>query len=127
MINSLPMGRVSSFMDRAGAMMPSFIQRLTPAQQAIVGAGALGVLLVGIIFVSLSTQPEYAQMYSGLSPEDAGAITAKLRDAKVPYQLENGGATILVPKNQVYDTRLTMASQGLPTGGRVGFEIFDAQ
>src|SRR5438093_9791308 len=118
MIASMPAGRFGALAERAQGWMPPFLQRLTGVQQAIVGAGALGVLILGGVFLNVSMQPEYAPLFSGLTPEDAGAVTAHLRDSKVPYNLVDGGATIAVPKNQVYDTRLTLASQGLPAGGR---------
>ena len=45
----------------------------------------------------------------------------------VPYKLAEGGGAILVPASVVHDTRLKLASQGLPKGGDVGFELVDNQ
>ncbi len=45
----------------------------------------------------------------------------------VPYKYNDGGSAILVPSNLIYDTRLKLASQGLPKGGTVGFELLDQQ
>ena len=44
---------------------------------------------------------------------------------KVPYELDPGGNAIRVPTNRVDELRLELSSQGLPTQGRIGFEIFD--
>jgi flagellar M-ring protein FliF len=52
-------------------------------------------------------------------------MVAKLKEKKVPFQLSAGGSSILVNKEQVYDTRLSLAAEGLPKGGGVGFEVFD--
>jgi len=45
----------------------------------------------------------------------------------VPYRFAEGGGAILVPADKVHDTRLRLASQGLPKGGIVGFELVDNQ
>ncbi len=54
-----------------------------------------------------------------------GKSWKKLKDAKTPYQIAEDGKGILVPSDKVYEMRLSLASEGLPQGGGVGFEIFD--
>lgn len=76
-----------------------------------------------ILAFSWSQKEEYHVLYSNLSESDAGQIVQKLKDMKLPYRAEAGG--ILVPADRVYDARLQLASQGLPQGGGVGFELFD--
>jgi len=76
-----------------------------------------------ILAFSWSQKEDYHVLYSNLSEADAGQIVQKLKDMKMPYRAEAGG--ILVPADRVYDARLQLASQGLPQGGGVGFEIFD--
>lgn len=89
------------------------------------------VLLSLVVFLSLffigkwGTTPDYEILFSNLDSSDAAQIVGKLTEAKVPYKLDNGGNTVLVPKNNVYEMRIQMASQGLPKGSGVGFEIFD--
>ncbi len=86
------------------------------------------VLVSAIGFGSLifwNNRPDYQVLFSSLSQEDAGEMIAKLKEKKIPYQLANGGTTILVPNDQVYDTRISLAAEGLPKGGGVGFEVFD--
>jgi len=46
---------------------------------------------------------------------------------KVPYQFNSQGTAILVPSEKVYDTRLALASKGLPKGSVAGFEAMDNQ
>ena len=43
----------------------------------------------------------------------------------VPYRYNENGTALLVPADRVYDARLQLASQGLPRGGSVGFELMD--
>ncbi len=87
-------------------------------------------LLVGTIagfffLMTWSAKSEYQALYSGLTPEDAGVIVARLKEQKVPYRIAANGATIMIPEQNIYETRMQMASEGLPQGGSIGFEVFD--
>lgn len=98
---------------------------LGPARLGAIAAVGLG--LIGFFFfisMRLST-PQMAMLYNGLDMTDSAAIVSKLEAAAVPYQLGNDGATILVPEDKVLRLRMTMAEQGIPAGGSVGYEIFD--
>ena len=78
----------------------------------------------GVMFY-LGNQENYQLLYNNLSPKDGGAIVTKLKEQNIPYRIEGGGGTILVPGNKVYELRLSLAGEGLPGGGTVGFELFD--
>ena len=107
------------------AVLIKLWEQLTPAQRVVVTAfAALSVALV-IFIASAATKPRMAVLFSGLASEDAGAIVQKLSEQKVPYVISADGSTVEVPENKVYDMRLQLATQGLPQGGSVGFEIFD--
>ncbi len=87
---------------------------------------ALAGSVAGLIALTLWTQqPDMQVLFTNLGSEDAAAIIDKLKETKVPYETTGGGATVLVPSEQVHDLRLQLATQGLPHGGGVGFEIFD--
>jgi flagellar M-ring protein FliF len=68
-----------------------------------------------------------ATLYSNLSPDDASSITDELSSTGVEYQLEDGGTRIMVPQEDVYQVRLDMAGQGLPSGGSEGYKMLDDQ
>jgi flagellar M-ring protein FliF len=72
-----------------------------------------------------NSKPEYQVLFSNLSTEDAGEMVNKLKEKRIPFQLSSNGTSILVAREQVYDTRLALAAEGLPKGGGVGFEVFD--
>ena len=96
------------------------------AQQKIVVTVCVALFLSGIVAFSFYMgRPDYSPLFTNLSPDDAGAIVTKLKENKILFQLNDGGRTIKVPAKDVYETRLSLASQGLPQGGNVGFEIFD--
>ncbi len=64
-------------------------------------------------------------LYSALSPEDASAVTQKIREAGIEFRLDETGATVLVPSERLAEVRLALAGAGLPRTGRIGFELFD--
>jgi flagellar M-ring protein FliF len=68
---------------------------------------------------------DFKPLLTGLAPEDAGTVTAKLKELNVEYRLGENGASILVPSAKLAELRLQLASVGLPKTGRIGFELFD--
>ena len=98
-----------------------------PKAQKILYVGSLLAFLASIGYLVVSSNRiEYAPLYSGLSDEDMGAVVEKLKAQKIPYEL-SGNNRISVPKDLLYDTRLSLATSGVPKGGSTGFEIFDQQ
>jgi flagellar M-ring protein FliF len=92
-----------------------------------IAAGTL-LLFVGLSVGTLSyfsSTDEYATVFAGLKAEDASAMVAKLDEMKIPHQLDAGGTAIKVPAQDVHKVRLQLASEGLPSSGGVGFELFD--
>ncbi|ETR69698.1 MAG: flagellar M-ring protein FliF [Candidatus Magnetoglobus multicellularis str. Araruama] len=84
------------------------------------------IIILALFFIGLwGARPDYETLFSQLDSADASEIINRLSEAKVPYKISAGGSTILVPKKQVYEMRIQMASQGLPKGSGVGFEVFD--
>ncbi len=88
---------------------------------AIVLALAVAII-VSSIFIF---KPRYETLYMGLDANEAGQVVEKLKEDKVPYHLEDGGTSIAVPRKDIYDIRLRLASEGLPRSGTLGYEIFD--
>ena len=72
-----------------------------------------------------TNQENYQMLFSNLSQRDASAIASKLKERNTPYRVEANGTMIMVPEEKVYELRLSLAGDGLPNGGNVGFEIFD--
>jgi flagellar M-ring protein FliF len=87
---------------------------------------AVIVMIAAIpIVVSMASAPTYSQLYSQLSAEDANTIVEKLKEQRVPYRLTHGGSAIDVPSDQADTVRIALAGEGLPQGGKVGYEIFE--
>ena len=94
--------------------------------QRILGLVVIAVVVGGLLSLSnAGKETSYKVLFSGLNQEDAGEVLTKLKDQRVPYKLTVDGGAIMVPASQVYEIRLTLAGEGLPRGGGVGFEIFN--
>lgn len=91
---------------------------------SMVGAAAsIAILAAAWIW---SQAPDYRILFNQIPDKDGGAIIAALNQQNVPYKMADGGA-ILVPAPLVHETRLKLASAGLPKGGNVGFDLIDNQ
>ena len=105
----------------------AFLSRISGQQKMglMLAASAIIALLAGGWMWSQA--PDYRVLFSNVSDRDGGAIVASLQQMNVPYKFAEGGGAILVPANEVHDARLKLASQGLPKGGLVGFELMENQ
>ncbi len=99
---------------------------LDQAQRLRMGLGIALFVAIGIIGLMMGRQAEWRVLYANLADKDGGAIVAQLTTMNIPYKHADGGGAILVPADKVYDTRLRLASQGLPKGSVAGFEMMDA-
>ena len=84
--------------------------------------------VTGIVYVSKwANQADYVVLFSDLKPIDSAAVLSKLKEKRVKYQVRGDGSTIAIsPPEIVHETRLELAGEGVPKGGVVGLEIFDA-
>ena len=110
----------------SGSLLAS-LPRLTPRQILAAMIGSAAVIAVALAAWIWTRSPDYRVLYSGLTDRDGGAIIAALSQMNVPYRFAEGGGALLVPADQVHDVRLRLASQGLPKGSIVGFELVDNQ
>lgn len=112
---------LTQLLEKIGA----FWKDRTISQQILIGGLTVSVITSFLVMVYFLNQPDYKVLYSKLAPEDASRIMEMLKASKVPYQLTDNGATILVPADVVYEQRLNVAGEGAMHGQGVGFEIFD--
>jgi flagellar M-ring protein FliF len=89
---------------------------------ALVTAASLG--FIGWVATRVS-EPTLALLYGDLDMGDSAQVVTYLESAGIPYRLEGGGTTVLVPANAVARSRVALAEQGVPAGGSLGYEIFD--
>ena len=115
------MDPIKNFFRNLGAV----IARMTPSQvMMLLGVGA-GTIVGTILLVGWFKAVTYAPLYTDLQPDEAGEVVSYLTDRKIPYRLTDGGTTVEVPSDEVYRTRIALASEGLPRSGNIGYSIFD--
>ncbi|GAA4158425.1 flagellar basal-body MS-ring/collar protein FliF [Gryllotalpicola daejeonensis] len=112
---------LSSVFRRLGAYFRGF----SAAQRTVAIIGVAAVVLGGIALASWLGKPDYAPLFTGLQASDASAIVDQLTSDGVPYQLEDGGSSVLVPQDKVYAERLKAASNSLPSDTTSGYALLD--
>jgi flagellar M-ring protein FliF len=100
-------------------------QRVGVVQRALLSAVALTFVIVGVLLLYWVRRPDMRMLYQQLGAEEASKITEKISEKGIAYELRNGGTSIFVPKERVYQLRLDMAKEGLPVGEQGGYRIFD--
>jgi flagellar M-ring protein FliF len=100
-------------------------EKIGLVQKALLAAIILTFVIVSGLLVHWARRPDMRMLYKDLVPDEAAEITEKIGEQGVAYELRNGGTSIYVPKEKVYQLRLDMAKEGLPAEGQGGYKIFD--
>ena len=107
-----------------GALLAG-LKALGPAKLGALALVALVSLgLIGYMALRNASTP-MALLYGELDLREAGQVVEQLDRARIPHAAEAGGARIMVPADQVARARMLLAKEGLPSGGSIGYEIFD--
>ena len=103
----------------------AYVGQMT-ASQVMLLFGITAGSIVGIVFmVGWLSSVTYVRLYSNLSEQASGEIITYLNDNKIPFTISQSGHAIDVPSDKVYQTRISLASEGLPNAGYLGYSIFD--
>ena len=108
--------------------MNGFVQvlrELGAVRLAVMSLVAVGVIAFFMFMASRFGQSSMGLLYGELELEDSAAIVTKLESMNVPFEVRADGAQVRVPEDQIQRLRMTMAQDGLPSGGSLGYEIFD--
>ncbi len=108
--------------------MNPFVQQLRslgPARLAAMAGVAVGLIGFIIFFATRFSGAPMDLLYGNLNPTDSREIIQQLQTDGVPFQTADDGAEILVPADRVTPLRMQMAGLGLPSGGSMGYEVFD--
>ena len=115
-------------LNRTLARLRSTFMSFTLGQRLVVVVGGAALLLAAFMVFRWVSTPNYAPLYSNLAAEDASAVVDELTAEGVPYELADSGSTIMVPRDKVYSTRITLSGQGLPAdSGDEGYTLLDGQ
>jgi len=103
------------------------LTRLSNQQKILLMVAIAAVVALVVASNTWIKQADYRILFSNISERDGGAVIAALEQMNVPYKFSDSGSAILVPSSRVHDVRLRLATQGLPKGGGVGFELMENQ
>ncbi|MCK4305244.1 MAG: flagellar M-ring protein FliF [Candidatus Eisenbacteria sp.] len=99
--------------------------RLPGHQRVFMISVVIALVVVFTLVFAWAGREEYEILYGNLEAKSAGAIVDELRSRDVPYKLRDGGGTILVPRAQVHEARVDLATAGLPQASGQGYELLD--
>jgi flagellar M-ring protein FliF len=101
------------------------LRNLGATRLVALAAVAFALIAFFTFIVTRLAAPGMTLLYSGLDPSDSGQIVQRMDAQGIPYELRGDGSQIYVPQDQVARLRLSLASEGIPAGGSIGYEIFD--
>lgn len=112
--------------------MDQILARLNKLATSLSGKQLAGLVAVFVAVVAVVTgsaywlsTPTFTLLVTDMDAETASTVVGQLKRTNVPYELSDGGRTVSVPVERADELRLEFATGGLPSAGRIGFEIFD--
>ncbi len=109
----------------------ALLANVTPRGRIVLGAVALGTVVVLILLMRMASAPSYSTLLTGLDPAQTGKVTAALDTKGIGWQLQNNGTAIAVDAGKTAQARIALASAGLGAGGlgvqQPGYELLDRQ
>lgn len=105
--------------------MVRFWTQLAVPQRIVLGLSALAVVAGMVSVAVLSGNKPMKLLYGRLGEKDLAAVLALLQEQSIKHEVSDGGSAVYVPAEKVHQLRAQLAAKGVPSGGGVGFEIFD--
>ncbi len=102
-----------------------FIGRMSPSQVMMLFGVVAGTIVGVFLMVGWFNDVTYSRLYSDIDESEAGEVISYLDGNKIPYQLSASGRTIEIPSSHVYQTRISLAAEGIPRSGSIGYSLFD--
>jgi flagellar M-ring protein FliF len=112
-------------MDTFFKQIAAFLGRLSIGQRLAIGVVVVGTLgaLGGLAY--WFQQASFSLLFGNLPETSASQVVEILQNENIDYELKDGGTSIYVPSELVYDLRLRLAREGVISDGVTGYEIFD--
>jgi len=106
----------------------ALLANVTPRGRLVLGAVALGTLVVLILLMRMASAPSYATLMTGLDPAQTGKATAALDTKGIGYELQNNGTALAVDKGRTAEARIALAGAGVSgASAQPGYELLDRQ
>lgn len=102
----------------------SAFEGLSWGQRGGIAVAVLATVGALVWIVSSATSVPMRTLFADLEPDQMSRVVQELDARGVRYDLR-GDRTVLVPEDQLYQARIHLAGQGVPSSGGAGFELFD--
>ncbi|MBL8546401.1 MAG: flagellar M-ring protein FliF [Hyphomonadaceae bacterium] len=91
---------------------------------AALGIAAVVAALLFTLFFRMGGEAK-ALLFAGVETREMAEITQRLEAADIPYEIREDGGSIYVARSEVFNARMMLSADGLPSRGSIGYEIFD--
>jgi flagellar M-ring protein FliF len=83
------------------------------------------MLMLAFLVLRSGNSDRMALLYSDVDLREASQIVDVLDKAHIAHESQGDGSRLMVPGSDIPRARMLLAKEGLPTGGSIGYEIFD--
>ncbi len=105
-----------------------FYKNLTPTKKFSMMFASFIVVASGIFMLFMVSGTDYVPLFSNIPSDQTATIMEKLQSKNIPYRVQDGGKTIMIPKELIASTQMSMmAEMGSSKTGQLGLELFDKQ
>ncbi len=120
------MANLKSFFSKSLERLTVFWNQLSGAKKASIGS-VVAIVIIGIFVAISARSPDpYEYVFPNVSSEDAQSIAGHLRKlGNTDFIVDSQG--VKVPSSAIMQLRLSLAEEGIPSHGQVGWEKFDSQ
>lgn len=91
---------------------------------AMLGIAAVVAALLFTLVFRMGGESK-ALLFAGVETREMAEITQRLEAADIPYEIREDGGSIYVARSEVFNARMMLSADGLPSRGSIGYEIFD--
>jgi len=116
---------VSEYFQKMTTQVGNFLGELSAKRKITVALTGVAIVF-GIVYVFMwAAKTTFQPLMTNLSNEDSARVIRILREKRIPFKVDDGGRTVSVPPESLYDVRFELATMGLPESSVVGYEVFD--
>jgi len=96
-------------------------------RQLLIMLTLAGGIALGVVVVLWAWTPNYSVLYGSLTEKDTSEIVAALQQAGIEVKVDQATGSVMIPATEMHNARLKLASQGLPRGDGLGFELLQQE
>jgi flagellar M-ring protein FliF len=105
-----------------------FYKNLTPVKRVSMLVATMVVLATGAFMLVMVSGQDFVPLMTEVPADQTAVIVDKLQSKNIPFRVQDGGKTIVVPKELLHSTQMTLMTElGSGKIGQIGLELFDKQ